>query len=139
MGTKTPTQLVEEWFERVWNRGEEGAIHELMAPDCEAKGLDLPEKGPGGFLAFHRTFRNAFDSIRVEVIEALEQGERTIGHARFTAVHKPTGNPIDVVFSYSSLWRGGQLCETRNVVDYTALLSQMNAFDKQALADAFEA
>ncbi|MEM9418162.1 MAG: ester cyclase [Planctomycetota bacterium] len=134
--SKSPNALVEEWFERVWNQCDENAVYEMMDPTCNVAGLDTKSAGPEGFLGFHRSFQNAFDSIHIEVTEAIEQDDLCIGHARFTATHKGTGKPVDMVFSASTRWRDGKIYEARNIVDFTTMLIQIGLLDPQIMVQA---
>lgn len=129
--------LTEEWFERVWNRGEVGVIEEMLCEQCEIAGLASPMRGPEDFKEFHRGFNAAFADIRVEITESATEGSKIVGMARFTGTHRASGKPIDTIFGFSAGWEEGRLVAVRNVLDHFALLVQMGAVSESVLAEAF--
>ncbi|WOO42795.1 ester cyclase [Rubellicoccus peritrichatus] len=137
MNAKTGKELTLEWFERVWHNAEVTAISELMCQHCNVKGLDMDSSGPAGFIPLHSAFCSAFESIRIEVLEMIEEEGVVMGHARFIAVHKATERKVDFVFSFSARWKDGRMSEARNVVDYVAMLSQLGLFDQHSMAKVF--
>jgi len=139
MTQKSGKELTLEWFKRVWNNGEQAAIHELMSPNCEVKGLDLPATGPEGFLPFYHNFQALFDDIHMDIFEMIEDDGHIVGHGRFQAMHKKSGNKVDIIFSSSIKWVDGKATEARNVVDFVGMLSQMGELDSELVAKALQA
>lgn len=72
-------QLIQRWFEEVWNKGRADAIDEMIAEDCVVHGLGnatgQPVTGPAEFKAFHTTFREAFPDIPVSVDDTVAEGD----------------------------------------------------------------
>lgn len=131
---KTGKELMETWFEQVWNRGNEALIAEMMSESCEIKGLGLAEKGPAAFMGFYQTFQSTFESIRIELIEQVEEGERVFANCRFTARHRERGQSVEMMFTALGRWREGKLIEACNVVDFLTLLVQLEEVEVSALA-----
>src|SRR6266545_142193 len=61
---RTPEAVARDWFERIWNQGNESAIDELLAVDARMHGLPTPDGkpvvGPQGFKPFFRRLHSAF-------------------------------------------------------------------------------
>ena len=72
--------LLHEWFEQVWNRGDETAIHRLMAPDCVTHGLrdadGTPVTGKAAFLPFFTMFRTAFPDMQIVIEDSVVEGDK---------------------------------------------------------------
>ncbi|NRA37256.1 MAG: ester cyclase [Planctomycetes bacterium] len=129
-------QLTEEWFDRVWNQGDQAAVHEMMCTSCTVKGLPMEKAGPDGFVGIHQVFQSTFDNIKVDIEEIHEIGNRAIGHAHFTGTHKGSGKAVDIIFSFSGEWHNGKVTDARNVIDFAALLTQIGTIKETAVFDA---
>ncbi|MGE9297009.1 MAG: ester cyclase [Puniceicoccales bacterium] len=134
----SPTELARVWFDRVWNQQEEPAIFEMLSADCMIEGLNMTEPGPVGFLPFYRGFINAFDAIRIELIELKELEDSSFGHGVFTGIHQRTRTPITIEFSFSARWKDGKVVEARNVIDYLPMLSQLHMLGQEAIAEVLK-
>lgn len=136
--SKSAKDLTTEWFRRVWNEQNEQAVYELMCEHCVVQGLENPELARQGFLNVYKAFNGILESIHIDIMEMVQEGDQVIGHAHFTAVHKNTKNKVDMVFSFSAIWKNGKISSARNVVDFVTMLSQMNLMDKATMAMAFK-
>jgi len=131
----SPKELTRIWYDRVWNQQDETAIHEMLSPDCFIEGIGVKETGPGGFIPFYRAFIQAFDAVRIELIEVREDGDSGFGHGVFTGIHKKNRTPVTIEFSFSGRFENGKIVAARNVIDYLPMLSQLQMLGKEALAD----
>lgn len=99
--TLSPKQVANEWFERLWNKRDESAINELMAPD--AKGMlegGTEFVGPEEFRGFYRTLVTVFPDVSIELRDVIEEGEKACVIWAAKGTHKgeglglqPTGQP----------------------------------------------
>lgn len=135
---ESPKELTHQWFERVWNQLDEGAVMELMHPDGEILGLGTTVVGREGFIGYHRAFRRGFDQIRIEIVDLVAEDTAVAGHARFSAIHRGSGREVDIFLSFAGRFEDGKLRWVRNVVDFTALLSQIGTLDPRAVGLLFE-
>lgn len=138
MNSSSPKELVLTWFDRVWNQFDECAVHELMSADGEVLGLGTTVLGREGFIGVHRSFREAFDQIRLDVVDLVGEGASVAGHARFSAIHRKSAREVDFFFSFAGRYEDDRLCWVRHVVDFTALLSQLGTLDPRAVNLIFE-
>ncbi|MEM1295808.1 MAG: ester cyclase [Verrucomicrobiota bacterium] len=133
----TNREATEYWIEKVWNQQDENTITELMAEDCNLKGLDIPANGREGFQAFHRAITTSFDDVKVEILEIGVDGDLVFGHCQFTGNHRASGKDVVTHFSMSGKWKDGLLVEGRNVVDFTQMLTQVGELAPDAMARVF--
>lgn len=129
-------RLVEELF----NRGNEAAVDELIAPD----GVDhdpLPgfPAGREGVKALARTFRAAFPDARTTIDELFVAGDRVVARYTFTGTHEgelfgipPTGRRVTVKGIDIVRAEGGTLVEHWGAFDQAALLQQLGAAPQPA-------
>ncbi len=136
------SEVIPVWFERVWNKGEEAAIDEMLAPDAVIHGLELPagsaKTGPGAFKPFWRQFRSAFPDIRIEVLDCVTEGGRSVGHCRVTGTHIGAefnglaASRKKIEFTGMALARvgNGQILEGWNSFDFLGMFGQLGLVKK---------
>ena len=72
-----------------WNRGDMDTMLTLLDPDFEYvstgvfPGLEPVYRGPDGFLAFWRDFRQVWESLQIEVEEVRDLGEQVAARLGF--------------------------------------------------------
>lgn len=102
MSTEANKALIREFFERVWNQGDEAAIARFIAED--AAGND-PDFGMGreGFTRQWRAWQAAFSNLHFEIEEMVAEGETVVARWTLTGTHTgpflglaPTGREIRV-------------------------------------------
>ena len=124
-----------QWFRRVWNELDAGAIDELLAPDGVAHGLGAePIRGPRGFHEFHRAFVSSFGGIHVEVLHEVIEGDLAVVRCVVSAM--PAGRAERARFEGFALFRlsGGRIVEGWNTWDFAGLMEQLAILPPGALA-----
>ena len=95
-------ELARQFFEQIWNKGDESAIDRFIAED--AAGND-PKFGVGreSFRLQWRKWRAAFPDINFAVEEIVAEGDTVVTRWRLTGTHlgeylgkEATGNKVDV-------------------------------------------
>jgi steroid delta-isomerase-like uncharacterized protein len=95
-------RIAREFFERIWNQGDESAIDQFIP--LNAQGND-PDFGAGreGFKAQWRQWRTAFPDLHFEVIDLIAEGDKVLTRWTLTGTHRGeflgapgTGNAIKV-------------------------------------------
>lgn len=135
--------LQERWFDEVWNKGNEHAIDQMLAPGSVAHGLVDPGgnevAGAFQFKQFWRTMRSAFSGIRVDVQQTVSEGD--LQAARYVVTGRHTGDGLPyapsgklVKFTGMTLVRinKGQIVESWNNVDFMAMYQQLQAATRAA-------
>ena len=89
--TITPDALIRQWFEQLWNQGNEATIDALMSPDALIHGLPSPDgqaiRGAAGFKPLFHAFHTAFPDLRVEVVRTITEGDLVVAHCHTTGTH----------------------------------------------------
>ena len=102
MSTEANKAIIRDFFDQVWNQGDEAAIDRFIAED--AIGND-PDFGIGreGFKRQWRKWREAFPDLRFEVEELVAESDTVVSRWTLTGTHTgpflgiaPTGRAIRV-------------------------------------------
>ena len=121
------TTLLFKWFDKVWNKGDENAIDELMTAESNAKGIlaDDQPKGPAGFKIFFNDFRSQFHDIKVDVEDVISQDDLEAARTSVSAVHTASGK--QVTFSGMCMVKiyQGKIAEAWNNYDFLNLYQQL--------------
>jgi steroid delta-isomerase-like uncharacterized protein len=131
-------QILNRWFEEVWNKGRAEAIDELFAEDGIAHGLadesGAPLRGPAGFREFHQKFRGAFPDIVVNVEDILAEGDLVAARCSVRAVHAgdelgfaATQRPMEITGISIVRIRDGKIVEAWNNFDFMSMFRQLGA------------
>ena len=131
-------QLIERWFEEVWNKGRADAIDEMIAEDCVIHGLSgatgQPVKGPTQFKTFHTTFREAFPDITVAVEDMVVEGDKVAArcsvygkHAGDSLGYKASQAPVEFTGMVIVRVKNGKIAEAWNNFDFMKMYQQIGA------------
>ena len=87
MSAEENKRIAKEFFERIWNQGDESAIDEFIPVD--AAGND-PDFGSGreGFKSQWRKWRQAFPDLHFECIDFVAEGDKVLTRWTFTGTHQ---------------------------------------------------
>jgi len=129
----SPDAVMRQWFTEVWNERREDAIDRLMAADAKVHGLGGEIiMGSSGFKPFYRVFCDAFDDLRVEVVQTVVEGDRVAAYCCVTARHngdalggKATGKEVKFWGTCIGRVRDGQLIEGWNTFDFLTMYQQL--------------
>lgn len=101
--SKENVELIQRWFEEVWNKGRVEAIDEMLAEDAIVHGLGSQGgelSGPAGFKPFFETLRAAFPDIRVHIDDTVAEGDKVA--ARWVARMTHQGDQLGFAASGQS-------------------------------------
>jgi len=109
----TPTELVERFYQVVWNAADEAEARKILDPDFRFRASLGPElRGPGGFIAYMRALRMALENFVCTIEEAIAADDRVAARLSFRGTHRgklfgvePTGRDIR--------WSGAAFFKTR--------------------------
>src|SRR5687767_5405318 len=114
-------QVVQRWFEEVWNQGNLDAIDELLAADAVGRGLGEAGKdvyGQAGFKPFVQRLRGAFPDIHITVDDTISEGDKIAARFTATMTHQgdelgfpATGKRVTVTGITFTLVRNGQIAD----------------------------
>jgi len=128
-------QVVQRWFDEVWNKGRAEAIDEILDPDATVAGLSpQPFTGPAALKGVQSTFLTAFPDLRIAVDELIEEGHSVAFRFTVTGTHDgalngipASGRPVLFTGMGIARVRGDRIVEGWNVFDQLALLQQIGA------------
>jgi steroid delta-isomerase-like uncharacterized protein len=129
-------QLIQRWFEEVWNKGRADAIDEMIGEDCVIHGLadatGQPVKGPTEYRSFHRTFREAFPDITVSVEDTVAEGDKVAArcsvygkHAGDSLGFKASQAPVEFTGITIVRVKDGRIVEAWNNFDFMRMYQQI--------------
>jgi len=119
------SSLTYRWMEQVWNNGREDAIDEMMDPDAIVHGIEgINEPGPRGFKIFHRSFKEQFPAVHVEVDDVFTEDEYETSRC---TVDGRTASGQDVHFTGMTCVRirNGKIIEAWNSFDFKTMYEQL--------------
>ncbi len=132
----TPASIMQEWFDNLWNAGDESTLDRLMHANGVVHGLTTPDgepiRGPQGFAPFYRAFRSAFPDVHIAVEHSVSEGDWTVAHCRVTGTHTgaglgmpATGKSVEFCGFALGRMEDGQIVEAHNCFDFLAMYQQI--------------
>lgn len=123
----TTNELLTQWYDEVWNKGNESFIDVMMHRDVVVHGLDPSgtSKGINNFKTFYSNFRQSFPTVHVVVKPLVNDDEMAAVHCSVTA---KTTMGKEVSFAGLSVARydkDGQLTEGWNNFDFLKMYQQL--------------
>ncbi len=88
MSTEANKALIHQFFERVWNQGDESAIADFIAEHAAGNDSDFGT-GREGFTRQWRKWQDAFSDLHFEIDEIIAEGDTVV--ARWTLTGTQTG------------------------------------------------
>ncbi|HET6893531.1 MAG TPA: ester cyclase [Pyrinomonadaceae bacterium] len=89
MKSQTPKEVINQWFERVWNSRDKGAIPLLMTDDAVAHlagGVQV--SGTAEFSGFHNMLLGAFPDLSVRILGSVGDDTQACLHWELHGTHK---------------------------------------------------
>jgi len=129
-------QLVQRWFDEVWNNGRADAIDEMFAANGVAHGLSedpaKPITGPREFRPFHTVFREAFPNMEIVVEDMIAEGDKVAARCAVRAKHEgeffgkaATDSPVEFTGIAIVRVEDGKIVEAWNNFDFMTLHRQV--------------
>ena len=94
--------LVEAFYQRIWNAGDLAAASDLLTTDFSFRGsLGAELQGQDAFTGYVRSIRAALAEYRCEILECVTEGDQAFAQMRFSGRHvgvflayPPTGKSV---------------------------------------------
>ena len=94
--------LVRDFYERIWNAGDQSAVGELLSEGFVFRGsLGAEIIGRARFWDYVREVRSALTGYRCDILECVSEGQLAFAKMRFAGMHigdfrghRPTGLPV---------------------------------------------
>jgi steroid delta-isomerase-like uncharacterized protein len=134
MTIQSPRDLVAEYIEKVWNRGDLAALEELTTPAFAYRLGEQPPRDRTAMRQFLAATRAAFPDWRVETTSVIVEGNLAAARWRGTVTHQgdfygmaATGRRIGVGGINMYRIEAGKIAEEWEQTDSLAMLRQLGA------------
>jgi predicted ester cyclase len=128
--------ILEHWFEEVWNKRNAAAIDELWVGERSVRGLASTHGGQvdskAAFKVFYKNFCSAFPDLHVRVEQVVTEGDLTVARLMVTGTHTgeglrvaPTGRPVRISGMCMARVKDGEVIETWNNFDFLSMYEQL--------------
>lgn len=129
----TTPALVQDFYDRLWHRGDERAAPELLTTDFTFRGSLGPSMhGHEPFLGYVRAVRGALSDYTCEIVACVAEGEQAFARMRFSGTHSgpflghaPTGKRVSWQGAALFTFRGGRIADLWVLGDLAALEAQL--------------
>jgi len=129
----TPRELVERFYNVVWNQADEAEARKILNADFRFRASLGPElRGPGGFIAYHRSVHAALENFICTIEDVIETEHSAAARLSFRGTHRakffgvePTGREIRWAGAAFFTVAGGQITELWVLGDIDAVRQQL--------------
>ena len=141
-------EVLETWFQRVWNEGDASAIDEMFQEQGKARGLggqddsaeidveggiaEQVRVGPAGFKGFHQSFFQMMDKFDIRVNQSMEQDDWISALCSVKATCKTSGKRVGMTGSVLVRVADGQIAEAYNHWDFMTIYQQLGLLPESA-------
>jgi hypothetical protein len=129
---------LERWFEELWTKRNPEIIDEMVAPNCRIFGLPQAMHGPAGFKPFFDLFGRAFATVKIDIDESIEDGDRIAFRCTAHLMGRD-GKGHDITGGGMATFENGRFIEAWNQWDFLALLTSMGEVEASKFVDAMTA
>lgn len=129
------TDLLREWYSRVWEMGDISAIDEMFVPDTMANGIvpDM-EMGVDEFKFLVATIQEMITPPKIRIDKMIEQDDWIAG---FMTMHSETieqRKPVQVSAMVFCRFKDGKIVEAYNSFDFVGFFEQLELLPENTIA-----
>lgn len=132
-------KLVEAFYERIWNEGEERAVSELLAEDFSFRGsLGVELHGREAFREYVRSIRQSLANYRCDILACVTEGDQAFAKMRFSGIHvapfrgyAATGKRVEWLGAALFHFRDGAIAEVWVLGDLAGLEAMLKSNAKK--------
>jgi predicted ester cyclase len=129
----TPQELVERFYNEVWNRADERVAREILDPDFRFRASLGPElRGPDGFIVYLRAVHAAVGNFTCTIEELVATADRAAAKMMFHGIHREkffgvaaTGRAVHWSGAAFFAMRGGRIASLWVLGDIDGLKRQL--------------
>ena len=131
------SDVMREWFRRVWCEREEAAIDEMLHLEGRVHGLGPePVVGPAAFKQFWNQINASFPEAHIDVVDAVDEGPMT--YVRCQGRMTFQGKTVHLSGGAQCHIEDGKIVEAWNYWDFVGLMAGMGALPFDAFPRACE-
>ncbi len=136
MNELSNVEIVNTWFQEVWNEGREDTIDRLLDDNCTVTGLISEEiNSCQHFKEFQRQIFESYSNFRIEVLNTISSGNDVASLVKCRGIHNNTGKEVDFNACFIGKITNGKISEAYNVVDFLSPLLQTGIIEEKLLED----
>ena len=134
MSLQANAQLIERYFEEVWNQGKVDVLDELLTSDYRnhSPGLPDPQPGPDGLKPIVLMMRSGIPDLHYAIVDLVVAADRVAAYVHMTGTHtgslfgiEPTGKSIDVRQMQIEWIRDGRICQHWRITEDLKMMRQL--------------
>ena len=131
----TNTDIMREWFSRVWEQGDISAIDELFVPDTLANGIvpDM-ELGVEEFKFLVATIQEMITPPKIRIDKLIDQGDWIAGMMTMATQTLDARKPVQVSCMVFCRVQNGQIVEAYNSFDFVGFFEQLGLLPENTIA-----
>jgi predicted ester cyclase len=120
------TELLLQWYEEVWNKGNDAYIDQAMHRSAVIHGLDPSGtfNGMEQFKAFHKNFRDNFPTIHIKVTPLVSNEEIATGYCHVTG-RSPERKEVSFTGLTVLKFKNEVMTESWNNFDFLKMYQQL--------------
>ncbi len=134
MPAETNHQLVETFYNVMWNKWSEQTARAILTADVDFRGsIGLHVTGHDGFLGYIQTIRDAFPDVHNRIEEIIATDDRAVARLTYSGTHQgallgrtPTGRRIEYAGVALFTMTGGRISKVWVLGDLWGLIQQID-------------
>lgn len=128
-------ELLEAWYERVWEQGDLSAIDEYFDISGAASGL-MTEFATelADFQALVPAVLHGLRGVNFEILDSMELGDQAWARVRLTAKCARDMKPVSISGQVMIRTCDDKICEAHNCFDFVSYFEQMGNLPQDTLA-----
>ena len=129
-------ELITEFYERAWNRWDDGIVDTLLAPDFKFRGsLGIPVSGRDGWREYRDVIRAAVPDFHNEVVDLVVDGDRAAARLWYSGHHEGVllgvpGHGAPIGYAGAAFFTRG----THNMLSRAWVLGDLDGLRKQVMS-----
>lgn len=129
------SDIMREWFSRVWEQGDVSAIDELFEPDVQAQGIvpDM-EMGAEEFKFLVATIQEVITPPQIKINKLVEQDDWIAGLMTMHAQTQAERQPVNVACMVFCRFHDGRIVEAYNSFDFVSFFEQLGLLPENTIA-----
>jgi len=127
-------QLIRDYFNEVWNKGNLDVLDDLLCPDYLNHSSSIPDSppGPAGLKPIVTAMRMAFPDLHYAIQDLIITEDKVVARVKMTGTHTgdffgipPTNKSISVNQINIEYIENGRITEHWRITDENAMMSQL--------------
>lgn len=131
------SEVLEDFYQRVWVHGDTSAVDRFFVPDLRADGL-MPDLAltPSEFQTLVQAVLALVEEPQVEIAQSIEDGDWLSALVHVRCVSRETGAPLQIHGQVMMRFDGDRIVEAYNHFDMLGLFVQIGALPPEAVERA---